>query len=297
LRRVLRLLLWLVAIQVFVVSVFAAAALIVKRRFVSAGDEESDELTWVTIFDGGERKSRAKAFRRGTWLASFGGGDLDLREATLDPAGAHITLWAMMGGGDLLVPPDWRVDLRSRSVMGGAESYVQSAGDSPSGPVLVVEANLLMGGFSIKAPEAEPAEPAEPAQETDDTARDEGAGAMDQRIREAIESGRVIDITTTGRQTGESRRIEIWFHNVDGDVYITGTPGRRSWYANLLASPDFTFHLKETVQADLAARARPILDDGERREVLATVVDGLDGERDLDAWVRGSPLVQVEFPD
>ena len=30
---------------------------------------------------------------------------------------------------------------------------------------------------------------------------------------------------------------------------------RRDWHANLLATPQFTFHLKESLQADLAARA------------------------------------------
>jgi F420H(2)-dependent quinone reductase len=44
---------------------------------------------------------------------------------------------------------------------------------------------------------------------------------------------RVIDITTTGRKTGEPRRIEIWFHRLDGRYFITGAPGRpRDWYAN-----------------------------------------------------------------
>mgnify|MGYP003350547853 CR=1 FL=1 len=68
---------------------------------------------------------------------------------------------------------------------------------------------------------------------------------------------RTVDITTVGARTQQPRRIEIWFHNVDGDVYITGAPPRaRSWYANLLAHPEFTFHLKNGIRADLAATAR-----------------------------------------
>ena len=73
---------------------------------------------------------------------------------------------------------------------------------------------------------------------------------MDAEVKRALELGDVIDITTTGRKTGRPRRIEIRFHNIDGHLYITGTPGRpRDWYANLLAHPEFTFHLK----CDLAA--------------------------------------------
>lgn len=118
---------------------------------------------------------------------------------------------------------------------------------------------------------------------------------MDETITQALDSDSVIDITTRGRRTGQPRRIEIWFHNVEDRVYITGLPGRRSWYANLLAHPEFTFHLKESIQADLPARARPVVDEAERRVVLSGILRQLGRSPDLDAWVAGSPLVEVEF--
>jgi len=81
-----------------------------------------------------------------------------------------------------------------------------------------------------------------------------------QKIRRALEldltsSGRkhVIDITTTGAKSGLPRRIEIWFHHYDGHWYISGTPGPKGWYANLLKNPEFVFHLKHGVRASLAA--------------------------------------------
>ena len=83
---------------------------------------------------------------------------------------------------------------------------------------------------------------------------------MEPRIRRALETERTIDITTTGRTTGRPRRIEMWFHNLDGRLYLTGTPGTRDWYANLQVHPAFTFHLKGAVRADLPARATAIVD-------------------------------------
>jgi hypothetical protein len=118
---------------------------------------------------------------------------------------------------------------------------------------------------------------------------------MDERIHHALARDRTIDIITRGRNTGQLRRTEIWFHNIGGQVYITGTPGRRDWYANLLAHPEFTFHLKQSTTADLPARATPILDTARRREIIAGIHEKLGGARDLDAWVAGSPLVAVEF--
>lgn len=109
-------------------------------------------------------------------------------------------------------------------------------------------------------------------------------------IEQALAADRVIDITTTGRKTGEARRIEIWYHRVDGRLYITGTPGARGWYANLLEHPDFVFHLKESVQADLPAHATPVSGD-EKRRVLEAILASLPGTLSLDA--DASPLVEV----
>ena len=39
---------------------------------------------------------------------------------------------------------------------------------------------------------------------------------MNDEVKAALASGKVIDITTTGRKSGEARRIEIWFRNLDG---------------------------------------------------------------------------------
>ncbi len=118
---------------------------------------------------------------------------------------------------------------------------------------------------------------------------------MDTRIKEALAHDRVIDITTIGRKSGQARRIEIWFHYLNGQVYITGLPGQRDWYANLVAHPEFTFHLKENVQADLAARATPIMAESQRRAILALIISHLDSPQDLEQWVAHSPLVAVQL--
>jgi deazaflavin-dependent oxidoreductase (nitroreductase family) len=118
---------------------------------------------------------------------------------------------------------------------------------------------------------------------------------MDERIQHALARDRTIDIITRGRKTGQLRRTEIWFHHIDGQVYITGTPGRRDWYANLVAHPEFTFHLKQSLNADLPAGATPIRDAVRRRAILASIHQKLGGSRDLEAWVEGSPLVAVEL--
>jgi hypothetical protein len=57
-------------------------------------------------------------------------------------------------------------------------------------------------------------------------------------VRVELADDPTVDITTTGRQTGLPRRIEIWMLDVDGRFFITGTPGQRDWVANPLSGPD-----------------------------------------------------------
>ena len=120
---------------------------------------------------------------------------------------------------------------------------------------------------------------------------------MDKKIQQALAQDEVVDITTMGRKSGQPRRIEIWFRQVNGRIYITGTPGPRDWYANLLENPHFIFHLKESLQADLPARARFVLSLAERRVILSQPVMAWYHEQvdSLDDLVKGSPLIEVIF--
>jgi deazaflavin-dependent oxidoreductase (nitroreductase family) len=119
---------------------------------------------------------------------------------------------------------------------------------------------------------------------------------VDERVRQALQTDRTIDITTTGRHSGEPRRIEIWMYRYDGRTFLSGSPGRRAWYANLLANPELTFHLKGSAHADLRAVAQPITDEAERSEVITGIREELGrGTGDLDEWVARSPLVEVQF--
>ncbi len=116
---------------------------------------------------------------------------------------------------------------------------------------------------------------------------------FDVQVARALERGHLVEITTHGRQSGQARRVELGFHNIGGRIYISGQPGRRGWYANLLADPRFTFHLTDGVVADLPATARPITDIEERRNALGKIA--ANWGYDLDLMVASAPLVEVEF--
>jgi deazaflavin-dependent oxidoreductase (nitroreductase family) len=122
---------------------------------------------------------------------------------------------------------------------------------------------------------------------------------LDDTIRTALGTGQVIDITTTGRRTGEPRRIEIVFHNLDGRIVISGmpAPGRtRAWIHNLEADPSITLHFKgPQAHGDVAGTARVITDTDERRALLTGVARNWN-RADVENMVANSPLIEVTIP-
>jgi hypothetical protein len=127
----------------------AAAVAIVKRVVPSRGDEESDEVALVAVFDGVELKSRASAFRGGSMLAWFGGIAVDLREATLAPD-AHLSVHALWGGIAIRIPEGWGIESNVNTIMGGVDTRAIGA-DDPDAPTLTLEGFAMFGGIAVGA--------------------------------------------------------------------------------------------------------------------------------------------------
>jgi hypothetical protein len=126
---------------------FVAAARFVKRAFPSHGDEESDAVSLVAVFDGVDLKSRARAFSGGTLTAWFGGVALDLRGVTLAP-GARLTVHTLFGGIAVKVPPHWRVETNLSTVAGGVDVHVPEQ-EAPDAPLLSLDGTAVFGGVAV----------------------------------------------------------------------------------------------------------------------------------------------------
>jgi len=121
---------------------------------------------------------------------------------------------------------------------------------------------------------------------------------LDDRVRQALTRSQLIDMTTTGRKSGEPRRIEIVMHNLGGRRYISGMPfrQRRSWLANIDANPQITIHLKRGIRADVPATAREITDPTERRQILEQIAR-VWKRNDVDTMMNYSPLIEVNVEE
>ena len=121
---------------------------------------------------------------------------------------------------------------------------------------------------------------------------------MTDEVRRALATNPTVDITTTGRNSGEPRRLEIWMLAIDDRFFITGTPGPRGWLANIKNDPRVVVHMKHGMQADLVAWAHVVDDDETRRRVLSDEsADWYRTQQPLDVLVASSPMIELRFDE
>jgi predicted membrane protein len=147
----------------------AIAAAMTKRRRVSQGTEDDDEVDLLVIFDGLRFASRALAFRHGSVLTWYGGTTIDLTAAMLDRTGATLEIRTVFGGLQIVVPPTWPVDLEVVGVFGGVADTRDPSAVDQTAPRLVLTGWALAGGVGVRAGEAAAEMPLE-------RAADAGAG-------------------------------------------------------------------------------------------------------------------------
>ena len=78
-------------------------------------------------------------------------------------------------------------------------------------------------------------------------------------------------------------------------VVFLGTFLTAAVVTSISVQSTFAF-LREQLDEDLPAVARPVLDQSQRREIMAAILQKLDSDYELEKWVAESPLVEVDFP-
>ncbi len=144
-KRIIRLL-----VVSWVVSMVAgvAAAFRMKQRLGPNTEESADEIVASAIFGPLAYRSTSRSFRGGRLELWYGGGVLDLRDAVLDPGGATLEVRAVFGGGQILVPADWKV-IESVRGLGGLTDVRLARGHLDGGPGITIEGVVIAGGFAV----------------------------------------------------------------------------------------------------------------------------------------------------
>jgi hypothetical protein len=139
------------SILLFAWFAFVFGAVVYARLFGRTNttpEPDADEIDLVATFAPLDYTGHSKAFRGGRVTTWFGGGQVDLRDAVLAPGGATIRIQALFGGGNLIVPDDWRVETHVRG-LGGVGDDRPEMDKGPGSPTLRLEGPAIFGGWGI----------------------------------------------------------------------------------------------------------------------------------------------------
>ena len=131
----------------------AIAAVKLKREAPPLPDAAADEIDLVVVMDAGQLASTAASFRGGRVVCWYAGTDLDLRGATLDPAGADLEVRTVFGGTRVVVAPGVPVTASGPAVFGGRMNGVRDTATDASRPGLRITGFTVFGGLQVVAAE------------------------------------------------------------------------------------------------------------------------------------------------
>lgn len=121
-----------------------------ENTHINAGKKYSDSerVSEAVIFWGVDKRMDSQNFRGGDISAIFGGGKIDLRNTKISKDGAKLSVNAIFGGIEILVPKNGKVVTNGTGILGGWENKV-SPRDTKS-PVLEISGSAIFGGVEIK---------------------------------------------------------------------------------------------------------------------------------------------------
>lgn len=116
-------------------------------------DSDADMINEFNIFSGSETIISSQNFRGGKISSVFGGSKIDFSQAKLSQEYNEIELFYLFGGTELIVPPEWEIENRVTSIMGGfSHKRSTSVATKPdSKQKLVLKGLVIFGGGEIKS--------------------------------------------------------------------------------------------------------------------------------------------------
>lgn len=114
------------------------------------GSASSDPDVRVTnILAGTDRRIDSQEFKGGDVSNILGGTKLDLLQARLAPGEWLLTVSTVLGGVEIFVPRDWRIEVHPTNMLGGVDDHTRQ-NPAAGGGKLVIKASALLGGIEIK---------------------------------------------------------------------------------------------------------------------------------------------------
>ena len=120
-----------------------------RRALEGPATEGTSHISACTILGGSEHRSASPAFKGGDATAILGGCKIDLRGAAIKDGEAVLDVFALWGGVEILIPPDWSLIIHAAPILGAVEDKTRPP-QPGGGARLVVKGVVIMGGIEIK---------------------------------------------------------------------------------------------------------------------------------------------------
>lgn len=118
-----------------------------KKKWVSNISFE-DKVNHFIMLSGLESNNQSQEFKGGKLSTILGGIELDLRGAKLYNNEVYLETNAFLGGIEIHVPDNWRVEVSGTPLLGGMSNSTKPNSD-PGAPVLRVRYLAILGGIEI----------------------------------------------------------------------------------------------------------------------------------------------------
>ena len=114
-----------------------------------AAPSEEASLHVNNILAGSDRRINSQQFKGGDVSNILGGTEIDLLEAKLAPGDWLLSVSTVLGGVEIRVPRDWRLEVQPTSMLGGVDDHTRQDPNAAGGK-LIIKASALLGGIDIK---------------------------------------------------------------------------------------------------------------------------------------------------
>jgi hypothetical protein len=117
------------------------------------GDSTQSTLDFnrADVFGGGKVRITSKNFRGGKWLAVLGGSQVDFTEANMEGNEATLNILAVFGGGEIIIPRNWEVQVDGTAFFGGHNDETRPPLEaSDQRKKLIIRGAWVFGGFNVR---------------------------------------------------------------------------------------------------------------------------------------------------
>ena len=116
-----------------------------------SADRVKERAYLVSCMGGTNRTGRWVPARSNFAVGVMGGFSLDFREAMLGPGVTDVNVFVLMGGGEIIVPPEMEVEVSGFAFMGGFDHETdEPLRPNPDRPILRIKGFAMMGGVGVE---------------------------------------------------------------------------------------------------------------------------------------------------